>query len=160
MPRGDICARLSRILQRLSARYAAPEFPPHVTLLGNCAGARCDVGYRSARVAEGIRPFVIRLEEIDFLDEYFRCLFVHAALTRPLRKAHQTACEVFGRGREVPFMPHLSFLYGNFPQSLKEKLIADLGPRLDVQFSVRSLDLYRTCGEPRYWRRVASFGLK
>ena len=160
MPTGDVCDRLSRILHRLSARYGAPEFSPHVTLLGGCVGPRRELIRQSARVAAALRPFAIRLEEIDFLDEYFRCLFVRAALTEPLRKAHQAARQAFGHRREPAFMPHLSLLYGNFPRSLKEGVMAELGPRLDVQFKVRSLHLYRTHGEPRHWRRVASFGLK
>jgi len=110
-------------------------------------------------VAAALRPFAIRLEKIDFFDEYFRCLFVRAAPTEPLRNAHQAARQALGHGREPDFMPHLSLLYGNFPRSLKEGVIADMGPRLDVQFKVRSLQLYRTQGEPHLWRRVASFGL-
>jgi 2'-5' RNA ligase len=115
---------------------------------------------RSARVAAALRPFAIRLEEIGFLDEYFRCLFVRAALAEPLRKAHQAACQALGRRREPAFMPHLSLLYGNFPRSIKEGVMAEMGPRLDVQFKVRSLHLYWTHGAPRHWRRVASFGLE
>lgn len=160
MPRGDVCDRLARIIHRLSARYGGPQFSPHVTLLGSCVGPRRDLICRSARVAAALRPFTIRLEEIDFLDEYFRCLFVHAALTEPLRKAHQAARQAFGHEREPAFMPHLSLLYGNFPHSLKEGILAEMGRRLDLQFKVRSLHLYRTDGEPRPWRRVASFGLK
>jgi 2'-5' RNA ligase len=160
MPTGDVCERLKHILQRLSARFGAPEFPPHVTLLGRCVGPRTELIRRSARVAAAIRPFAIRLSEIDCRDEYFRCLFVHAALTEPLRKAHQAARQVFGHPREPSFMPHLSLLYGNFPRSQKEEVMAEMGPRLDVQFKVRSLHLYRTHGEPRLWRRVATFGLE
>jgi len=160
MPTGDVCDRLARIIHRLSARYGGPQFSPHVTLLGSCVGPRRDLICRSARVAAALRPFTIRLEEIDFLDEYFRCLFVHAALTEPLRKAHQAARQAFGHEREPAFMPHLSLLYGNFPHSLKEGILAEMGRRLDLQFKVRSLHLYRTDGEPRPWRRVASFGLK
>ena len=160
MPTGDVCDGLLRILHQLSARYGAPQFSPHVTLLGDCVGPRRELIRQSARVAAALRPFALRLEEIGFLDEYFRCLFVHAGLTEPLRKAHQAAHQVFGHGREPAFMPHLSLLYGNFPQSLKEEVMAEMGPRLDVQFKVRSLHLYRTHGEPRLWRRVASFGLK
>jgi 2'-5' RNA ligase len=159
MPRGDVCERLSQILQRLSALYGAPEFSPHVTLLGGCLGPRRELIRQSAHVAAAFRPFTVRLEEIDFLDEYYRCLFVHAALTEPLRKAHQAARQAFGHTREPAFLPHLSLLYGNFPRSLKESIIARMGPRLDVQFKVRSLHLYRTHGEPRQWRQVASFGL-
>jgi 2'-5' RNA ligase len=160
MPTGDVCERLKHILQRLSARYGAPEFPPHVTLLGGCVGPRRELIRQSARVAAALRPFALRLTEIDCRDEYFRCLFVHAALTEPLRKAHYVARQVFGHTREPSFMPHLSLLYGNFPRSLKEEVLAEMGARLDVQFKVRSLHLYRTHGEPRHWRRVASFGLK
>ena len=160
MPRGDVCDGLLRILHPLSARYGAPQFPPHVTLLGGCVGPRRELIRQSARVAASLRPFIIRLDQIDFSDEYFRCLFVHAALAEPLRKAHQAACQVFGRGREPAFMPHLSLLYGDFPRRLKEEVMAEMGRRLDVQFKVRSLHLYRTHGEPRLWRQVARFALK
>jgi 2'-5' RNA ligase len=159
MPGGEVCDRLTLILHRLSARLDAPEFPPHVTLLGRCVGERRDLVRQSAQVAAPLRPFAIRLEAIDFRDEYFRSLFVHAALTEPLRRAHQAACQAFGRSRKPAFMPHLSLLYGNFPRSLKEELIAEVGPRLDIQFKVRSLHLFRTHGEPRLWRQVARFGL-
>ena len=160
MPGGEVRDRLTMILRRLSARLNAPEFSTHVTLLGRCVGDRGELIRQSAQVAASLRHFAIRLEHIDFRDEYFRCLFLHAALTEPLRKAHQAACQAFGRRRDRAFMPHMSLLYGNFPQSLKEKLIAELVPRLDVQFKVRSLHLYRTHGEPRRWRSVAKFGLQ
>jgi 2'-5' RNA ligase len=159
MPRGDVWERLWRIIQQLSVRYAAPEFPPHVTLLGSSVGPRRELICQSAGLAASLRPFTLRLEEIDYREEYFRCLFVHAALAEPLRKAHQAARQAFGHDREPPFMPHLSLLYGDFPRSLKEGVIREMGPRVDVQFKVRSLHLYWTRGEPRLWRRVASFGI-
>lgn len=159
MPTGDVSDRLSGIVHRLSARYGAPEFSPHVTLLGGLVGPLQELLRKSACVSAALRPFVIRLEKTDFLDEYFRCLFVHVALAEPLRKAHHAAHQAFGLRCEPVFMPHLSLLYGDFPQSLKEEAIAQMGSRLDVQFKVRSLHLYRTHREPRHWRRVASFAI-
>ena len=160
MPGGDVCRRLSRTLHGLSAQLNAPEFPPHVTLLASCVGEAREMIQRAGRLAASLWPFTLHLEELDFRDEYFRCLFVHATLTEPLRNAYQAACQEFPRARRPPFMPHLSLLYGNFPPAMKEQLMGELGPRLDVQFKVRSLHLYRTHGEPRLWRRVARFGLK
>ena len=159
-PEGEARDRLRPILQRLRARFGGPEFPPHVTLLGSCAGACRELMGKSALLAATLRPFPLRLGKIDFRDEYYRCLFVHAALTEPLREAHHAAFAALGHGRAPSFMPHLSLLYGNFPSRLKEEVMAELGPRLDLQFMVRSLHLYRTHGEPRLWRRVATFGLK
>lgn len=160
MPTGEVYEQLERILHKLSAKYGAPEFPPHVTLLGGIVRPRREVLRECASLAALIRPFTIRLEKINYLDEYFRCLFVRAASTAPLRKAHQMARDVFGRRREPSFMPHLSLLYGDFSRSLKEGTAAELGRRLDLAFKVRSLVLYSTHGEPRGWRPVARFGLK
>lgn len=152
--------RLSQIVRRLSIRYGGPDFPPHVTLLGGRGGSREDLVAEAARVAAGIHPLTLRLSEIGFLDEYFRCLFAHVALTKPLREAHQKALEVFGARREPAFTPHLSLLYGDYPRSLKEGIIAEMGPRLDVRFKARVLYVWLAHGHPRHWRRVASFPLK
>lgn len=159
MPPGELCDELRGIIRRLSARYGAPEFLPHVTLLGGFVGSPRGVIRKSATVAASLRSITIRLGRIGFRDEYFRCLFAHAALTPALRKANLAARHTFGHERERPFMPHLSLLYGEFPRSLKEQVIAEIGPQLDVQFNVRSLHLYRTQNEPMHWQRVARFGL-
>lgn len=159
MPAGEEYARLANLIRQLSSRYGAPEFLPHVTLLGSLAGRRHEVIGKSAEVAASIRPFTIRLGELDFLDEYFRCLFVRAALSAPLRHAHRVARRAFSCGRRAAFMPHLSLLYGNYPLSLKREIIAETGPRLDLQFKVRSIHLYQTQDDPMKWRRVARFGL-
>jgi 2'-5' RNA ligase len=127
--------------------------------LGSIPSRRSEMVERSARVAEALHPFVIRLGPIDFLDEYFRCLFVRTLLSEPQRRAYQAACRVFGCLHKKKFMPHLSLLYGNFTPDVKREIIAEIGPRLDVQFRARSVDLYRTHGEPRNWRRIASFNL-
>ena len=44
-----MCDRLTLILRRLSARFDAPEFPPHVTLLGSCVGERRELIRQSAQ---------------------------------------------------------------------------------------------------------------
>jgi len=160
VPGGEAYDRLSRIIYGLGALNGAPDFCPHVTLLGRLAGPPRELASQAQRVAATLRPFMIRLEKIDFRDEYFRSLFVHAVLNEPLRNAHEAACQAMARRREPPFMPHLSLLYGNFQRCFKEEVIAELGPRLETRFKVRSLHLYRTQGDPRRWRRLASFGLK
>ena len=160
MPRGDVYEQLARVLHNLAAQCGAPEFPPHLTLLGSIVGARREVIRKSAEIAALLHPFSIRLGAIDYLDPYFRCLFVRATPTAPLLKAHHTARTLLGRHREPCFMPHLSLLYGNFSLDFKQGLLARLGPRLDLEFKVRSLNLYSTDSEPRLWRRVETFGLK
>lgn len=159
MPAGEVYARLTNLIRHLSSRYGAPEFLPHVTLLGSLAGRRHEMTCQCQEVAASIRRFTIRLGELDFLEEYYRCLFVRTALSAPLRRAHQAACRAFNCGRRAAFMPHLSLLYGSYPLSLKREIITEIGPRLDLQFKVRSIHLYQTQDDPMKWRRVARFGL-
>jgi 2'-5' RNA ligase len=157
MPEGLARRRLEQLLRELSARYRGPEFLPHVTLLGSCVGERDEMIRRSSLVANLLTPFTIRLGKIDFRDEYFRCLFVHAGPLVPMRNAYHGACRKFNRTPDPDFMPHLSLLYGNFPQALKEEAMAELGPRLNVQFKVRNLYLFQTHGEVRNWHEVVRF---
>jgi 2'-5' RNA ligase len=160
MPEGKVRDRLTQILHHLSVRHEAPEFPPHVTLLGSCVGERDEMMRRSSLVAGALRPFTIRLGKLDFRDEYFRCLFLHAGPAKPLRNAHQVACRKFDRTPNPDFMPHLSLLYGNYALNVKEDARAELGRRLDVRFKVRSIHLYQTHRAVQNWRLVESFGLK
>jgi len=160
MPAGEVSERLSAIIRHLSSRYGAPEFPPHVTLLGSFPGRSRELTEPCAMIAASLRPFVVRLGEIGCLEEYFRCLFVRAALDGPLRHAYRSACRALGDKRRKAFLPHLSLLYGIYPPSVKQQIIAEVGPRLDLQFRVRSLHLYRTQNDPPQWREVARFSLK
>lgn len=160
MPTGGVYESLARTIRRLSARYGGPEFLPHLTLLGGFVSLRRDALRRCAALAHMLRPFTIYMGKVGFRDEYFRCLFVHAEMTPALRKANLVAHRVFGRDLDRPFMPHLSLLYGNFPRGLKEEISAELGSRLDLQFKVRRVFLYRTQESPLQWRRMATFGLE
>ena len=157
MPERKVRDRLSLILHQLSVRHEAPEFPPHVTLLGSCVCGRDEMMRRSSLVARALKPFTIRLGKLDFRDEYFRCLYLHAGPAEQLRNAYRAACRIFCRTPEPDFMPHLSLLYGNFPMSVKKGLMAELGPRFDVRFKVRSLHLFQTHGDVRNWYEVAKF---
>jgi 2'-5' RNA ligase len=160
MPEGAVRDRLALILKRLSSRCKAPEFPPHVTLVGSIVSEHEELIQKSALVAAAIQSITIRLGKIDFRDEYFQTLFVHAGPKAQLQQAYRAACRILGREAAPDFMPHLSLLYGTFPQTLKNKIIAELGGQLRVQFKVRSLCLYQTQGAVERWRQVAEFEIK
>jgi 2'-5' RNA ligase len=143
----------------LSRQYTAPAFEPHVTLAGGIVGPAREVASKMADLARRIAPFTVRLTELDFLDEYFRCLFVRVATTHPIMKANKVARAVFSLERRPAFMPHLSLLYADLPLGVKERIIASLGRRFELEFKVSGLHLYLIKGEAAAWRRVARFGL-
>jgi 2'-5' RNA ligase len=159
MPTGDVRQRLAGTILDLSREYAAPAFAPHVTLASGIAGPAREVASKMADLARRIPPFTVRLAEVDFLDEYFRCLFVRVVTTHPIMKANKVARAVFSLERQPPFMPHLSLLYANLPSGVKERIVARLGRRFELEFKVSGLHLYLIKSEPAAWRRVARVGL-
>jgi 2'-5' RNA ligase len=159
MPTGEVRQRLAGTIFDLSRECAAPTFEPHVTLAGGIVGPAREVASKMRDLARQIPPFPVRLTALDYLDEYFRCLFVRVATTRPIMTANKAAREVFCLENQPPFMPHLSLLYGDLPSSVKERIIVSLGRRFDLEFRARSLHLYLIKGAPQAWRPVARFRL-
>ena len=159
MPEGDLYHRLATAILDLGSEHSTPAFEPHVTLLGRITGAEREVISKSAEIAARIRPFMVRLTRLDYRGEYFRCFFLRAAGGRPIAKAYQAAKEVFGLRESARFLPHLSLIYGHLDSGRKERMLAELGRRLDARFKVRSLHLYLIRGEPGAWRRVKEFSL-
>ena len=160
MPTGEVRQRLAGTILALSREYAAPAFQPHVTLAGGIVGPAREVASKMADLARRIPPFTVRLTEVDFLDEYFRCLFVRVATTHPIMKANTVARAVFSLEKQPAFMPHLSLLYADLPSGVKERIVASLARRFELEFKVSGLHLYLTKGEPATWRRVGRFGLR
>jgi 2'-5' RNA ligase len=159
MPRGEVCQRLTGTILELSRQYGTPAFEPHVTLAGSIVGPAREVESKVKDLARRIPPFTVRLTTVEGLDEYLRCLFVRVAQTRPIMSANEAAREIFRLPKQPAFMPHLSLLYGSLKSIEKERIIASLGRRFELEFKAATLHLYLIKREPEAWRRVASRGL-
>lgn len=162
MPTGKAYDKLSGLIKRLAKEYNAPLFEPHITLLGETMQSEDDVLKRVKRaeqLASGQNPFPITLNSIDYQDFYFRALFVRAEKTDPLQALHDRAKEVFEMQDIPDYMPHLSLMYGNFPQAIKEQIIKDIGRDQATEFTVNSVQIFKTDGEVNAWYRIKELPL-
>jgi 2'-5' RNA ligase len=156
-PTGDAFDHLAGIIAQLSAQYRTPVFEPHVTLLGGLTGNKDALAARTAQLAKLLKPNVIQLTTLDYLDEYFRCLFANAEKTPWLIDANTKARKLFHREDAPEFMPHLSLLYGDILPATKQAAIVQLGLVLDLEFPVASVHLVSTNGEPKEWYKIGEF---
>ena len=162
VPSSDVKQRFSGMIDDLAGRYEAPKFEPHMTLLGDLKGNEEGLLNKAYEIAGAISPFRIRMTEIDYLDAYFRCLFIRAEETGPLMEANEKAREVFGRQTSPKFMPHISIMYGEYPNELKERIIGELGREQNIEFDVESICfVYSSKNIPiNEWRVIKEFSLK
>lgn len=155
IPGGIVYERLATTIADLSKAYHAPNFIPHVTLLGNLDGSEDEITLQALSVARQLKPFNIQLTHPDYEEGYSRCLFLRVKKTPALLKAHALAKKDFSQ-YEVPlYRPHLSLLYGFFPIEVKEQIIANLNENLKMMFKVTTLNVMRIeGGDPKNWSKT------
>lgn len=157
-PIGQAYDRLADIIKQLSEQYHTPLFEPHVTLIGGLIGKPEALVTRTAQLAKFIRPSIVTLTTVDYLDEYFRCLFATVEKTKWLADANTKARKIFHREDDPEFMPHLSLMYGDLSPTTKQRIIVEIGSRLEMSFPT-TLHLWSTNGTPQEWYKVQEFSL-
>ena len=152
-------SRLAREISRLSRQLSTPRFEPHITLLSRITLPEENARGNSAVLARCLRPCRIELDDIDDLDEFFRCVLATVRPGKAILEAHQAACRVFAR-RHAPYKPHVSLVYGKLPAETRKKLAGGLGQLPGQAFEVRKMALYRVSGPVRLWKCIEQFDLK
>lgn len=157
MPTGEVYVVLANLISDISKEHSSPRFDPHVTLLGELTGSYEEIESRASKLSVNLRPYAIKLARVEYLDEYFRSLFIRVEETEDVIEANLRAREIFDRQRDPKYMPHLSILYGDFPSATKDKIIGKIGRECSLCFEVNRLHLVETSGRPETWRTARKF---
>jgi 2'-5' RNA ligase len=160
MPTGAVAQRFAQLIGQLARRYASPVFPPHVTLVGSIKAREEEMIGKTRELASLIHAFPIRLNTIAFTDAYYRALYVQAEPSTTLLAAYQQARKLFPDEHKPGYTPHLSLLYGDFPQTTKVKMIHEIGEDLAEEFEAERLYLYLTEGQTDTWQQAGTFPLQ
>lgn len=158
MPTGDLYDKLFRLIANLSGKYATPLFQPHVTLLAEVVGPEEEIVSKTMQLAAAIRSYEITLTTVAH--NIFMCPFLRVKATGPVMEANARARELFQRQGDLPYLPHLGLIYGDFTAETKEQIIAEIGREFNETFLVRSIHLVSTAGEPKDWHGVREFVLE
>lgn len=160
MPTGIVEQKFSQLIARLAEDYAAPKFPPHITLLGSIEAGEEEMISRSQELASLIHPFPVKLIDIAHTDYYYRALFARVEPSAELLAAYQRALEIFPDSHRADYMPHLSLIYGDFFLETKKEMIEKIGASFLDEFEVDTLHLYLTEGAVSTWESKGTFPLQ
>ncbi len=155
VPTGLAFEKYNKLIQKLAKEYNAPVFEPHVTLIGEFMDPVENAVEKTKHLVTGEKPFIIKMNEISFQDFYWRTLFVYAEKSQPLLALHEKAKQIFNMDLP-PYMPHLSLLYGMFPQEVKDKIIESIGKDQSAEFKIEKVTLVKG-GKVEDWKIIAEF---
>lgn len=159
-PSGNAYEILSRTIRDLARELDAPVFEPHTSLIGNLEGTEEKLIERTRELAERLETFTAVLTEPSYRDTHFQCLFMLVERTAPLLNAHVIASEFFHKPHQE-FMPHVSLVYGSYPEARKKLIIENLPADVRTDFDVTGLILVRADSpDPKDWHEIGPFPLQ
>jgi 2'-5' RNA ligase len=144
----------------LAARFGAPVFEPHLTLIGGRPFDRADLDRRVAQALPGTAPIAQPIRDVVTGEAYFRSFFALFAAEGPLLELkHRVDRAVLGAAAR-DFMPHVSLLYGAAEPKAKAVAAADYRAAmtgLTVRFE--RVEIVRSGDEVpiEQWQSVAAF---
>ena len=119
---------LSKAMNALSNRFAAPEFIPHITLYSTYVPKDKLVHTKSlvAGLSKLLKPLPLTVSNIKHSEILFKSLFAEFKKNPALDKLHATQRKLFYKYGDYPFNPHLSLMYKILEPHESEKIIKQL----------------------------------
>lgn len=158
-PRGDAHNRFAEIIRKLSKIYHTRLFEPHVTLAGGITGPEVDLIDKTEKLASCLTQITVQPLEVQYLNEFYRSLFLAVIQTEPLTSANILAKQQFGLPLNEEFMPHLSLFYGDLSVKEKRKIKGQFNSELLTPFCLDNIVLFCTNDQTNKWYPVKSFPL-
>lgn len=152
-PTGNIAYQLQERINKLSQKYDTPSFEPHVTLISGLKRSEMEMKALLNTLAASVSPFELTLSKAGYRDTFYQSLFIYVQKNKVLDKLRKRSCRLFDCSETNIYTPHLSLLYGELSQNEKERILNTIGREFYILFSVKSLVLMRTDGEPEHWKK-------
>ncbi|CAL5081307.1 unnamed protein product [Urochloa decumbens] len=155
--------RLRRLMAGLRAAHGGPAFEPHVTVVGAIRLRRSAAVEALHAAAAGVRPYTARV--VGDRRGFYRFGGLQLEPTPEVMAASDHCCGHFGYERPIPYVPHLSLIYGDRTEEQEAAAMQkveelDKGIR-ELQFEISDIALYKT--DPKdveSWELVALCSLR
>jgi 2'-5' RNA ligase len=133
----------------------APDFAPHVTLLGGVETDEATVVERTRDLVRDRDPFALAFSDVSCSTTAHQCVFVLVTPSVALLRLRRAASETFGRGSSM-YVPHLSLLYsGTGPQNRVRVARSIDAKSLPDELQVDAIEVVDTGGSVPEWRTVS-----
>ena len=126
MPAKEQKVVLENKIKTLANQHGGPKFDPHITLLSSFVDDESTLLYKTKNLSKKIRSFKVIFDQVRYLNEFFRSLFIEIKFSKELKSVRSTAEKEFG-WKDKNFIPHLSLMYGNYSNQIKIDIIKKMG---------------------------------
>jgi len=148
---------LEDLIDEHARKHDAPDFEPHVTVLGGVAEQRGVVEERTREVVRERDPFELEFMGVSCSTTDHQCVFVLVRPSVGLLDVHRQVSESLGPSGGM-YVPHLSLVYGGMPLEDRVREVRAI-EATGVPDAVRAdtVAVVDTAGPVPEWETVAAY---
>ncbi|MFK7947631.1 MAG: 2'-5' RNA ligase family protein [Saprospiraceae bacterium] len=148
--------RFQKIIDTLSESFKTPVFEPHLTLYTSIPVLSDELFYKISVLAALTSVFDLSIVQLQTSSHYFKSLFSTIENNKTLQELQKEIENLFPN-IEYNFQPHLSLLYGEVEDNLKNEKIESIQEKLINVFQVNRIAIVANQGEPNNWKIIETF---
>lgn len=148
-----------RISDRARSYPNAPDFEPHITLLGGIERDEATVVERTQDLVRGCDPFGLDFSAVSCSTTTHQCVFLLVTPSAALLRLRRSASESFGLAERM-YVPHLSLVYSVIDVEERVRLVRSIDTEsLPDSVRIDAVEVVDTGGPVPDWRTVSKHSL-
>ena len=140
------------IIDNLSINYQAPVFSPHCTLYSPIDLPKAELKKILERSAKNMKSFYVKNIMISHTKDIWKTIFIELLRSSELEQLQQEVISQFQVEQPYKFSPHISLLYKEIPDKIKEDIIRNL--QVKNSFKMDKIAAVRTGPNVDNWETV------
>ena len=140
------------IIDNLSINYQAPVFSPHCTLYSPIDLPKAELKKILERSAKNMKSFYVKNIMISHTEDIWKTIFIELLRSSELEQLQQEVISQFQVEKPYKFSPHISLLYKEIPDKIKEDIIRNL--QVKNSFKMDKIAAVRTGPNVDNWETV------
>ena len=140
------------IIDNLSINYQAPVFSPHCTLYSPIDLPKAELKKILERSAKNMKSFYVKNIMISHTEDLWKTIFIELLRSSELEQLQQEVISQFQVEQPYNFSPHISLLYKEIPDKIKEDIIRNL--QVKNSFKMDKIAAVRTGPNVDNWETV------
>ena len=140
------------IIDNLSINYQAPVFSPHCTLYSPIDLPKAELKKILEQSAKNMKSFYVKNIMISHTEDLWKTIFIELLRSSELEQLQQEVISQFQVEKPYKFSPHISLLYKEIPDKIKEDIIRNL--QVKNSFKMDKIAAAQTGPNVDNWKKV------
>lgn len=148
---------LKKIIDKISEKYHAPKFEPHITVYGLVDSEMSLIDNIAKEVILNCNSFVVKKSKVLQSEELWKTVYIELKMNNQLELIHKNLKKHFKKISKYEFNPHTSLIYKILPIEEKIKIINELD--IKNEFIIDKLVVQKFFPDVEKWNIVKKYDL-